>query len=105
MLKAINIGERRIGEGEPCFLVAEAGINHNGRLELAHQLIDAAASAGADAIKFQNYRTEEFLSNNGLTYSYVSQGREITESQWQMFKRCELSLTALAELKKHCDEK
>lgn len=103
-MNRIRIGERSIGEGQSCFLVAEAGINHNGRVELGHELIDAAVAAGADAIKFQNYRTDEFLSDNGLTYSYMFQGQEIQQSQWQMFKRCELPASAFRELKKHCDE-
>ena len=85
----IRIGERGLGAGHPCFIAAEVGINHNGDLTLAHRHIDAAADAGADAIKFQNYRTEDFISDRTLTYTYTSQGREVTESQWDMFKRCE----------------
>ncbi len=84
-------------------LVAEIGINHNGDMSLAEKMIQAAADAGADAVKFQNYRTEEFLSNRSLTYTYASKGREITEPQFDMFKRCELSRVDLAHLKKCCD--
>lgn len=85
-------------------LVAEIGINHNGDMALAETMIRAAAAAGADAVKFQNYRTEDFLSDHTLTYTYRSQGREITESQFAMFKRCELDRTGLAHLKRCCDE-
>jgi N,N'-diacetyllegionaminate synthase len=84
-------------------LVAEIGINHNGNMDLAEEMIQAAASAGADAVKFQNYRTEDFLSDRSLSYTYTSQGREITESQFEMFKRCELSRENLLRLKKTCD--
>ena len=84
-------------------LVAEIGINHNGDMSLAEKMIRAAASAGADAVKFQNYRTEDFLSDRTLKYTYASQGREITEPQFDMFKRCELSRADLAHLKKCCD--
>src|SRR5215470_4932324 len=98
----LHIGSRAIGEGAPCFIAAEIGINHNGDMELAHRSIDAAADSGADAVKFQNYRTEDFVSDRALTYSYTSQGRPVTESQYDMFKRCELSRGALAELKRHC---
>lgn len=84
-------------------LVAEIGINHNGDMTLAEKMIRAAADAGADAVKFQNFRTEDFLSDRKLTYTYTSQGREITEPQYDMFKRCELSRDNLSLLKKCCD--
>jgi len=70
-MKVVRIGKRLVGGGQPCFLAAEVGINHNGEMELAHRLIDAAAEAGADAVKFQNYRTEDFISDPSLTYEYV----------------------------------
>ena len=84
-------------------LVAEIGINHNGVMALAEQMIRAAAAAGADAVKFQNYATEDFLSDHALTYTYRSQGREITESQFAMFKRSELADSDLLRLKACCD--
>ena len=99
----IRIGNRIIGPGQPCFIAAEVGINHNGDMDLARRCIDAAAAAGADAVKFQNYATTDFLDDDKLTYTYKSQGQTITESQWEMFKRCELSEQQLAELKMHCD--
>jgi N-acetylneuraminate synthase/N,N'-diacetyllegionaminate synthase len=102
-MQVINVGGRRIGAGQPCFIAAEIGINHNGDMALAHRAIEAAAAAGADAVKFQNYRTEDFLADHSLTYSYVSQGKSVTESQFAMFKRCELSAAQLGELKAHCD--
>lgn len=92
---------RLLREGAPCVLAAEIGINHNGDLALARRMIEAAAEAGADAVKFQNYRTEDFLSGHELSYTYVSQGRELTESQYAMFRRCELPPGALAELRVH----
>jgi len=82
------------------FLVAEIGINHNGDISLAEDMICAAAEAGADAVKFQNYRTEDFLSDRNLFYTYTSQGKEITEPQFDMFKRCELTRADLGRLKK-----
>jgi N,N'-diacetyllegionaminate synthase len=103
MSAEINIAGRLLGPGRPCLIVAEIGINHNGDMKVAHQAIDAAAAAGADAVKFQNYRTEDFLADRSLTYTYLSRGQTITESQFDMFKRCELSTEQLAELKSHCD--
>ena len=105
MSGTITIGKRRIGDGQPCFIVAEIGINHNGDFDLATRMIKAAAGAGADAVKFQNYRTEDFLADRTLTYTYKSQGREVTESQWDMFARCEPKADWLARLKKICDER
>ncbi len=84
-------------------LVAEIGINHNGDMALAERMVHAAKAAGADAVKFQNYRTEDFLSDHALTYTYRSEGRDVTESQFAMFKRCELSDADLARLKRACD--
>jgi N-acetylneuraminate synthase/N,N'-diacetyllegionaminate synthase len=54
----VVVGDRRIGPGEPVFVIAEAGVNHNGDPELALQLVDAAAEAGADAVKFQTFSAE-----------------------------------------------
>jgi N-acetylneuraminate synthase/N,N'-diacetyllegionaminate synthase len=99
----IRVGTREIGPGAPTFLVAEIGINHNGDLDLARRMIDAAAKAGADSVKFQNYRTEDFISDRSLTLEYVSQGRPVVEPQYDLFKRCELPRVALRDLKTHCD--
>jgi len=104
-MKVVRVGTRLIGEGQPCMMVAEVGINHNGDMSLAHRSIDAAADAGADAVKFQNYHTEDFVSDRTLTHEYISQGKKIVESQFDMFKRCELSPTHLRELREHCDRR
>jgi N,N'-diacetyllegionaminate synthase len=104
-MRVVPIGGRLVGEGQPCFLAAEVGINHNGDLKLAHLSIDAAADAGADAVKFQNYRTEDFLSDRSLTHQYVSQGKTVVESQFDMFKRCELAPESLCQLREHCDRR
>lgn len=98
----VNIGQRRVGHDAPCYVVAEVGINHNGDMGLARKAIIAAKQAGADAVKFQNYRTEDFLSDRSLTYRYLSQGREVEESQYDMFKRCEFDRGRLAELARCC---
>lgn len=97
------VGRRMIGPGEPVFLAAEIGINHNGDMDLARRTIEAAAKAGADAVKFQNYVTEDFVLDRALTYRYLSQGREVEEPQYDMFKRCELSFDQLRQLREHCE--
>lgn len=104
-MTAVRCGARQIGGAAPCFVAAEVGLNHNGDLELAHRLIDAAADAGADGVKFQNYRTEDFLQDAALMYEYESAGTTVVESQFEMFKRCELPAGVLADLSAHCAER
>ncbi len=101
----IKIENKVIGEGNPCFIAAEVGINHNGDMDLAIRTIDAAIASGADAVKFQNYYTEDFVLDKTLSYTYISQGTSVTESQYDMFKRYELNLEQLEMLKRHCDKK
>lgn len=104
-MNAVQIGKWLVGPGQPCLLAAEIGINHNGDLDLAHRMIDAAADAGADAVKFQNYRTEDFLSDRSLTHEYTTQGRKVIEPQFDMFKRYELPSEWLIKLKEKCDRR
>lgn len=99
----VAVAGRKIGRAQQCFVIAEIGLNHNGDMALAKAEIDAAAEAGADAVKFQNYRTEDFISSRSLTFTYMSEGREVTESQYDMFKRCELTVEQLTELKAYSD--
>jgi N-acetylneuraminate synthase/N,N'-diacetyllegionaminate synthase len=101
----IKVGNRLIGPGAPCFIAAEVGINHNGDMQLARRAIDAAADAGADGVKFQNFRTEDFISDRSLTYEYVSQGKTVVESQWDMFKRNELKPEDLEGLARYCERR
>ena len=103
MTQPIQISGRTIGPEAPCFIAAEIGINHNGDLDLARDMVRAAAAAGADGVKFQNYSTEDFLSDRTLTYTYRSQGREISESQWEMFRRCEFQPGWLGSLAQLCE--
>jgi N-acetylneuraminate synthase/N,N'-diacetyllegionaminate synthase len=99
--RPIVIGNRSVGLGAPAYVVAEIGINHNGDLALAKAMIEAAARAGADAVKFQNYRTEDFIADRSLTYSYENGGRTIVESQYEMFKRYELDDAMLEAVVAH----
>jgi len=104
-MKVVKVGTRLVGENQSCFMAAEIGINHNGDMNLAHRTIDAAVDAGADAVKFQNYHTEDFISDRSQTYEYVSQGKAVVEPQWDMFKRCELAPDQLRQLREHCDRR
>src|SRR6266545_4574345 len=69
----IRIGDREVGPGRPCFVIAEAGINHNGDEKLAADLVVAAAAAGADAIKFQTHFPEHEMLRDGATAAYVGE--------------------------------
>lgn len=102
MNKLVEIDGRTIGPGHQTLVVAEAGINHNGSLDLAREMIAVAARCGADAVKFQAYHAEEFLSSKDLTYTYHSQGDQITESQYDMFKRNEFGRRELEILHDEC---
>ncbi|OWY37920.1 N-acetylneuraminate synthase [Xenophilus sp. AP218F] len=104
MEKQIKIGERLIGPGQPPFAVAEVGINHNGDLSLALRMIEAAKAAGADAVKFQTFKAEEFCGDPEQTYTYQSQGRSVTEPMLEMFKRHEFSPDQWRAIKRHCEQ-
>jgi len=73
------------------YVIAEIGSNFNGDLQLAKQSINAAVECGADAVKFQTFKAEEFVADKALTFTYQTlSGEEVTESQFDMFKRLEL---------------
>lgn len=99
----INLGLKKIGVGHPTYIVAEIGINHNGDMDLAKKTILEAKKAGADAVKFQNYKTEDFVPTKNIDYEYTSQGKIVKEFQYDMFKRYELSDEQLMDLKAFCD--
>ncbi len=91
MKKILNIGDRRVGDGEPVFIIAEAGVNHNGDMNLAKKLIDAAIDAGADAVKFQSYKTEKIITPSAPAAEYHIRASDRDESWFQLLKRLELA--------------
>jgi N,N'-diacetyllegionaminate synthase len=72
-------------------IIAEVGINHNGEIDKAIEMIQAAKDCGVDTVKFQTITTEDFVANKSLMLTYQSQGKEVTESQFHLFKRHEFS--------------
>lgn len=87
------------------FIIAEAGVNHNGDIHLAKELIDVAADAGADAVKFQTWKTELLVAEDAKMADYQIQNTQSEETQFQMLKRLELSYDDFAKLKSYCDDK
>jgi len=87
------------------FIIAEAGVNHNGSTELAKKLIDVAAESGADAIKFQTFKAENLVSKNAQKADYQKQTTDSQESQFEMIKKLELDIGTHQELMTYCAEK
>lgn len=87
------------------FIIAEAGVNHNGDIELAKKLIDVAVEAGVDAIKFQTWKTELITTKDVPQAEYQIDNTGIDESQFDMLKKLELSYGDFRELKLYCDNK
>ncbi|HEX9421317.1 MAG TPA: N-acetylneuraminate synthase family protein, partial [Methylomirabilota bacterium] len=94
-----EIGERRIGVSAPVFIVAEAGVNHNGDPALARRLVDAAAECGADAVKFQTFTVDALLTREAPKAGYQVETTGAEESQREMLARLELGADRLAELR------
>jgi len=87
------------------FIIAEAGVNHNGSIELAKKLIDVASDSGADAVKFQTFKAEKLVSKNAQKADYQKQTTDKTESQFDMIKKLELDLNSHKELIAYCKTK
>lgn len=103
-MRKVRIGNQWVGDGEPCFIIAEAGVNHNGDLQLAHRLIDVAYHAGVDAVKFQSFITEELVTPEAPKADYQVETTGEPGRQYEMLKALELNAKEQAELKYHCEQ-
>lgn len=101
----ISLPNHRISDDSPTFIIAEAGVNHGGDIELAKKLIDIAAEANADAVKFQAFRTEKLILNSVKKADYQIENTNDSGSQASMLKSLELDLEAYKVLKAYCESK
>lgn len=101
----IKIGNKFIGRGEPCFIIAEAGVNHNGDFRLAKKLIDVAKEAGADAVKFQIFNAENIVTRNAKKAEYQIVATGSQESQYEMLRKLELEKSDFRYLANYAKEK
>lgn len=84
------------------YIIAEAGVNHNGRLDLAMQLCDAAKAAGVDAVKFQTWKTDNIVTAQARQAAYQTENTGVEESQYAMLKKLELSYEHFRLVQDHC---
>jgi len=101
----IAIGDRFIGTGEPVFIIAEIGVNHNGSIKLAKRMINVAIDAGADAVKFQSYKTDRIIIKSAPSAKYHIRATSNKESWYDLLKRLELSKKKQKELFDYCVKK
>ena len=102
MVATVNIGGRVVGADQPCFVIAEAGVNHNGSVDLACRLVDDAQRAGADAVKFQTFTAERLVTRQAAKAEYQRLAGDPDESQFDMLRALELSRTAHEVIIERC---
>ena len=103
----IEIAGRKIGDDHPVFFISEAGVNHNGSVELGKQLIDVAVEAGSDAVKFQTFKAENLNTPNApkSTYHIETTGDDDYQSWFDLLKSQEISLDMHKKLIAYCAKK
>lgn len=101
----LKINNKIISKYSPTFIIAEAGINHGGDMSVAKKLIDLASDYGADAVKFQTFRTEHLILDSVAKAPYQQITTNATESQMDMLKKLEVTKEQNLELKKYCEDK
>ena len=100
-MNTFDIGGRTVGSGEPTFVIAEAGSNHNGDLGIAKELVDVAADAGADAVKFQTFRAEDMYVEESGEVEYLDDDRSI----YEIIESMEMPYEWIPELYNYCHDR
>ncbi len=106
MSSTINIKNRKIGTNEPVFIIAEVGVNHNGDLNLAKDLIKQAKELGADCVKFQTFKAKNLVTKKAIKakYQVLNDKKSKDKSQFEMLKKLELSQDSFEKILKHCTD-
>ena len=105
MNSRVTIGDSVIGPGEPTFIIGEIGVNHNGDVNLARQLIDAGAAAGLDAVKFQSFKTERLLVRGTSKTGYQLETTGVRGDQYAMLEPLELTAAEMDELRGYTEDR
>ena len=100
----IQIQQKTIGAGSPCFVIAEIGVNHNGCFDTAIKMIEEAAASQVDAVKFQTFKASELVTATADKADYQTQATKTTESQQEMLTKLEFSAEQFAKLKEHSEK-
>ncbi len=101
----VRIGSRKVGPGHPCFVIAEAGVNHDGDLQRAHRLVEVAAEAGADAVKFQTFEPDKLVAPDAAMAAYQVTNTGTRQTQAEMLRRLILPRAAHRDLQKHAEDR
>lgn len=102
---AIRIGDRLVGAGHPCFIIAEAGINHNGNLDMAIELVDVASASGADAVKFQTFDPDTLVTRSAGKAQYQKTSDDDTQTFYELLKGLQLPDSAFEKLSRHAAQR
>jgi len=98
----VRIGDALVGPGQRVYVIAEAGVNHNGDVETAKQMVDVARQVGADAVKFQAFRAERLVTRSASMADYQKDRAAGASNQYEMLRELELWPDAFAEIRTHC---
>ncbi len=104
-MKEVKIGKTLVGKNHPAFIIAEAGVNHNGDLATAYKMVDAAIEFGANAIKFQTFKAENLAQKDAPKAAYQKDLTDKDETQYDMLKKLELSKEDTKKVFGYCKDK